>query len=109
MRLSKPRLVLRAALLTFLAGFMAWRALETGRTAAGPGLEPGGAQMLSRIAVIEWILAGLALLTAGAALFALRPRPRAHSLHLGGTPPQAAAGESPTEPPSQGGPPGAAR
>ncbi|MCM2334479.1 MAG: hypothetical protein NDI82_11110 [Anaeromyxobacteraceae bacterium] len=83
MRLSKPRLLLRAALLLVLAAFMAWRALETGRTAAQPGLEPGGAQMLSRIALVEWVLAGLALLTAGGVLFALRRRPRAHSLHLG--------------------------
>jgi hypothetical protein len=80
--------VLRAVLLVVLAGFMAWRARQTGQTAAGPGLEPDGARMLSRIALIEWILAGLALLTAGAAIFALRRRPRAHSLHLGGTPPE---------------------
>jgi hypothetical protein len=85
-RLSKPRLFLRAALLLFLAGFMAWRAVETSRTAAAPGLEPAGATMLSRIALIEWILAGLAVLTAGAALLSLRQRPRTRPLHLGGTP-----------------------
>jgi hypothetical protein len=89
-RLSRPRLLLRAALLLVLAGFMAWRAIETGRTAAAPGLEPSGAQLLSRIAIIEWILAGLALLTAGAALLALRQRPRARSLRLDGTPPAGA-------------------
>jgi len=102
-RLSKPRLVLRAALLVFLAGFMAWRAWETGQTAAAPGLEPGGAQLLGRIALLEWILAGLALLTAGAALLALRPRPRAHSLHLDGRPPVGAGSATPPEPPPPGG------
>ena len=74
-RLSKPRLLLRAALLLFLAGFMAWRAAETGRTAADPMLDPAGATALSRIALIEWILSGLAALTAAAALLSLRRRP----------------------------------
>jgi hypothetical protein len=85
-RLSKTRVLLRAALLLFLAGFMVWRAVETGRTAAEPGLEPVGATTLSRIALVEWILAGLALLTAGAALLSLRQRPRVRPLHLDGTP-----------------------
>lgn len=100
MRLSKPRLLLRAALLLFLAGFMAWRALETGRTAAEPGLEPGGALMLSRIALVEWVLAALALLTAGGVLLALRRKPRTHSLHLDGPPPA----EARPGPPEGGGP-----
>lgn len=94
MRLSKPRILLRATLLVVLAGFMAWRAVETGRTAGQPGLEPTGATMLSRIALIEWILAGLALLTAGAALLSLRQRPRTRLLDLGGTP-RPGAGEPP--------------
>ncbi len=92
MRLSKPRLVLRAALLLFLAGFMAWRARETGASAGEAGLTAGAATLLSRIALLEWILAGLALLTAGAALLALRQRPRTHSLQLGETAPP---GEAP--------------
>jgi hypothetical protein len=83
-RLSKPRLLLRAALLLFLAGFMAWRAVETGRTAAGPGLEPGGAAVLSRIVLIEWFLAGLAVVTAVAALLALREKAPRPPRHLGG-------------------------
>jgi len=99
-RLSKPRLLLRAALLLFLAGFMAWRAVETGRTAAGPGLEPVGATMLSRIALIEWILAGLAVLTAGAALLSLRRRTDAPS--LGAAPRPGASEPSPGHRPPEG-------
>lgn len=104
MRLSKPRLVLRAVLLLVLAGFMAWRARETGQAAAAPGLEAGGAQMLSRIALIEWVLSGLALLTAGAALLALRQRPRTHTLHLDGAPPGGAGEQPPRAPPPPAGP-----
>lgn len=102
MRLSKPRLVLRAALLLVLAGFMAWRAVQTGRSAAEPGIEPAGATMLSRIALVEWVLSGLAVLTAGAALLALRQRPRAHTLHMASTPPagDGPAPRGPGEPPS---------
>lgn len=103
MRLSRPRLALRALLLVVLAGFMAWRARQTGQAAAAPGVEPGGALMLSRIALVEWVLAGLALLTAGGALLALRRHPRTHSLHLGGAPPEVGAGQ---DAPSPGGPPG---
>lgn len=99
MRLSKPRLLLRAALLLVLAGFMAWRAVETDRNAAAPGVEPEGARLLSRVATLEWILCGLAVLTAGAALFALRKQARTHSLHLGEPPPGGAdAGEPPPDP-----------
>jgi hypothetical protein len=84
-RLSKPRLVLRAVLLLVLAGFMAFRAKQTGQSAAEPGLPPAGATMLSRIALVEWVLCGLAVLTAGAALLALRRRPPGHMLHMGTT------------------------
>jgi len=96
-RLSRSRLLLRAALLLFLAGFMAWRARDTVRSAAEAGLDPAAALLLSRIALLEWFLAGLAALTAGAALFALRRRPRAHTLHLGGD------AATPPDPPSTGG------
>lgn len=87
MRLSRPRVILRAVLLLVLAAFMAWRARDTGRTAAQAGLEPGDAVLLGRIALLEWVLAGLALITGGAALLTLRQRPRTHSLHLGAPPP----------------------
>jgi hypothetical protein len=100
-RLSKPRILLRASLLLVMAGFMAWRALETGRTAAGPGLEPVGATALSRIALVEWFLAGLALVTAGAALLALREKAPRPSRHLGGAP--RTGGGAPSGP--SGGPP----
>ena len=86
MRLSRPRVLLRAALLLVLAGFMAWRATETGRSAAEPGLDRGAAVTLSRIALVEWILAGLAVLTAGAAALALRQKARKRLLDLGGGP-----------------------
>ena len=82
MRLSRPRVLLRAVLLLALGGLLAWRAMETRRAAAGPILEPGAATLLSRLAVAELVLAGLALATAGVALASLRRRPRRHSLHL---------------------------
>jgi hypothetical protein len=83
-------------LLLVATGFMTWRALETWRTAAGPGLAPDGARLLSRIALVEGILAGLALLTAVVALVSLRRRPRQQSLHL--------APSAPADPAGAGGP-----
>lgn len=96
MRLSRPRLLLRAALLVFLAGFMAWRARDTGLSSAEPGLEAGAALLLSRIALLEWVLAGLALVVAGAALLRLRPGSRQRSPRLDGAPDP---GEPPPESP----------
>jgi len=98
-RLSRPRLLLRAALLLVAAGFMAWRATETSATAGQPGLDPAGAVTLARIALVEWLLAGLALLTAGAALLTLRQKPRRHSLHL-------SEGTGPDDGPGAGSPEG---
>lgn len=94
MRLSRPRLLLRAALLVLVGAFMTWRGFETRATAGQPGVDAAAAVTLSRIALVEWILAGLALLTAGAALLSLRRKPRQHSLHLGGDdePPAGPAG-----------------
>jgi uncharacterized membrane protein len=86
-RLSKHRLLLRAALLVFLAAFMAWRAHDTGLTAAEPGLDLASARLLARIALVEWVLAGLALLTAGVVGMAMRRGPPRQPLHLDGTPP----------------------
>jgi len=81
-RISRPRLILRAALLLVAAGLVAIRAVQDGREAALPGLDPGAARLLGRIALVEWVLAALAVLTAAAALLALRQKPRRHSLHL---------------------------
>jgi hypothetical protein len=93
-RLSRPRLILRASLLVLVGAFMAWRGFETRATAGQPGVDPSAAVALSRIALVEWILAGLAMVTAAAALLSLRQKPRQHSLHLGegGTPPDGRAG-----------------
>jgi hypothetical protein len=82
-RLSRPRLVLRAALLLLAGGLVALRAVEDGRRAAAAGLEPGLAIFHSRLALIEWGLSGLAWLTALAALLSLRRPARRHLLHLG--------------------------
>jgi len=81
-RLSRSRLLLRTALLLVAGGYMAWRGFDTRATAALPGVDAEGARMLARIALVEWILAGLAVLTAGATLLSLRQRPRQHSFHL---------------------------
>lgn len=64
---------------------MAWRAWSTQRSAGLPGLDADAARLFWRIALVEWILAALALATGAAALLALRQKPRAHSLRLGGT------------------------
>lgn len=98
MRLSRPRLIFRAALLGFLSAYMAWRAWQTQRSATLPGLDPESLRLLARVALVEWILAALALATGAAALLALRRRPRGHSLHLAGT------GRPPDGPGGPGGP-----
>jgi hypothetical protein len=93
-RLSRPRLILRASLLVLVGAFMTWRGFETRATAGQPGVDPSAALTLSPIALVEWILAGLAIVTAALALLSLRQRPRQHSLHLGGerAPPRGPAG-----------------
>jgi hypothetical protein len=99
-RLSRPRLLLRAGLLLVVAGLVAVRAWQDGRAATLPGLEPGAPELLGRLALVEWVLAGLAVVTAGAALLALRQKPRRHSLHLPGEGPDPSG-----EPPAPGGRP----
>lgn len=71
---------------------MAWRGFDTRATAGQAGVDPAAAATLSRIALVEWLLAGLAVVTAGAALLSLRQRPRQRSLHL--RPGEADAGEA---------------
>ncbi len=80
-RLSRPRVVLRAALLAVGGAYMAWRAWAAHRAAAG--LDPADALLRERFAVVWALVAVLALATSAVALLALRTRHRRHSLHLG--------------------------
>jgi hypothetical protein len=97
-RLSRPRLLLRAGLLLVVAGLIGLRAWQDGRRAALPGLEAGAPELLARLALVEWVLAGLAVVTAAAALLTLRQKPRRHSLHLPGQAPEPSGGaRAPTD------------
>ena len=97
MRISRGRLLLRAALLLVGGGFMGWRAWET-RLAA---LQQTGASRVlgERLALALALLALLALLTAGGVAWQLRRRERRHSLHLDG---KGISGPGPGTPPSGG-------
>ncbi len=81
MRLSRPRVLLRAVLLLLGGGFMLWRAWEAHRAAGAADGMPS-AVLLSRVALVEALLGALALVAAGVALNALRVRKRAHTLRL---------------------------
>ena len=70
MRLSRPRIVARAALLAAGGVYLAWRALA--ERAAGSPLALGWA-----------LMSALALLAAAAAAMALRRRPARQTLRLG--------------------------
>jgi hypothetical protein len=87
-RLSRTRVLLRVALLVAGGVFMLWHALQAWR-AAGE-LEGGAASLQSQIAVVEGLVAVLALLTALGASLSLRRRRRGGSLRLGppATPPR---------------------
>ncbi len=81
MRLSRPRVLLRAVLLVVAGAFLLWKAWGThlaARAAAGSS----GAQLLSRMALVEALLGILGLAAAGVALLALRTRRRTHTLRL---------------------------
>jgi hypothetical protein len=86
-RLSRPRVLLRLVLLLVGAGFVGWRASETEQASRVPGLPPGDALLLHRIAAIELLLAVLALGTALAAGLALRRRVSRRQLGLSKAPP----------------------
>jgi hypothetical protein len=64
------------------AGFMAWKGWETGLASRAAGLAPGDALLLHRVALVELLLAVLALATAVAAGLALRKRPARRRLGL---------------------------
>ena len=77
MRLSRPRVLLRLVLLLCGAGYMAWKGWDTELSSRDAALAPGAALLLHRIALVEALLAVLALgaaLSAGLALKARRPR-----------------------------------
>jgi hypothetical protein len=95
-RLSRSRLLLRILLLLVVSGFMAWKAWEARQGSLAGGLAPGTALLLHRVALIEALLALLALGTAAAAGLALRSRPHRKLLRLDGPP-----GAGPGEPPVQ--------
>ncbi len=81
MRLSRPRVLIRAALLLVGGAFMLVKALEA-RRAAGAVATPADAALLSRIALVEALVGVLALAAAGMAILALRRRKRTRTLRL---------------------------
>lgn len=80
-RLSRSRVLLRAALLIVAGAFMLWKAWGA-HLAAGEAAGTSGALLLSRIALVEALLGILGLVAAGVALLALRTRRRTHTLRL---------------------------
>ncbi|HEU4383184.1 MAG TPA: hypothetical protein VFR85_06715 [Anaeromyxobacteraceae bacterium] len=97
-KLSRGRVLLRAALLWAGGGWAlwwAWRGHERARDL--PGAERA---LHDRLALVYALVGALAVLTGVAAAFMARPRRRRHTLHLGGPPGDAAS------PPSGGEEPG---
>lgn len=93
MRLSRGRILLRAALLWAGGGWALWWAWRTqGRARALPGAERA---LHGRLALVYALVGALAVLTGLVAALAARRRPRRHTLRLGEPP---AGGGSP--PPS---------
>jgi hypothetical protein len=82
-RLSRPRVLLRLVLLLVGAGFMAWKGWETELASRSTGLPPADAALLHRVAMLELLVAVLALGTAVTAGLALRRRPARRRLGLG--------------------------
>jgi hypothetical protein len=83
-RLSRPRVLLRLVLLLIGAGFMAWKGWETELAARSPRLAAGDALLLHRVALVELLLAVLAIGAAVSAGLALRRRPPRRRLGLVG-------------------------
>jgi membrane protein implicated in regulation of membrane protease activity len=81
-RLSRPRVLLRAALLVTGGAYMLWRAWAMNAGAAGQ--ERPEAVLQERLALVWALMGALAIATAIAALLSLRPRRRRHTLHLEG-------------------------
>jgi hypothetical protein len=91
-RLSRSRVLLRAALLVVGSVFMLAKAWEAHGTAADAG---AGAALLRRVALVEALVGVLALAAAAMALLALRPPRRAHSLRLRDLDPAPREGSAP--------------
>jgi hypothetical protein len=86
-RLSRLRVLLRAALLAVGAGFMWWRSALSWRAAR---VLPGDAGLLQgRLALVFALMGLLAMLTGLVALGSLRQRQRQPTLKLGASPPGA--------------------
>jgi len=79
-RLSRPRLILRAALLALGGGYTAWHALELRRDAQG--LDPAEGLLRERFALLWALVALVAFATAAVALLSLRRRPPRRTLRL---------------------------
>jgi hypothetical protein len=92
-RLSRPRVLLRTALLVLGGSFMLWRAAQAWH--ASGELEPGPAALQSRVALVEALVGCLALVTALAAAGSLRRRRRESTLRLRREP--SSAPETPRE------------
>jgi hypothetical protein len=89
-KLSRGRVLLRAALLWAGGGWALWWAWRAhGRARALPGPEQA---LQERLALVYGLVGVLAILTGLVAALAARPRPRRHTLHLrgGGRPPSGA-------------------
>ncbi len=84
-RMSRGRVLLRAALLLIGGGYMIWRALHARSLAR---LLPGPDALLQqRLALIWGLVGALAILTGIGALYLLRPRRHRQTLILGRRPP----------------------
>ncbi len=79
-RLSRPRVLIRAGLLLVGGAFMLVKAWGAYRGAGAA--EPADAVLLHRIALVEALVGALALAAAAMALLALRRRRRTRTLHL---------------------------
>ena len=95
MRLSRTRVLIRAALLWVGGAFMLAKAWSAHRGAALG--EPADAILLSRMALVEALMGVLAFAAGAVALLSLRRRPRSHTLRLEDVAPPR---------PGPGGPPG---
>jgi len=91
-RLSRPRVLLRLALLVVGGAFMWWQAYRA--WGASGALDGGAAAFQRNVAVVAALVGTLALLTAAGAALSLKKRRREGSLKLG-TP-----REAPREPPA---------
>ncbi|HSN92528.1 MAG TPA: hypothetical protein VLS93_14950 [Anaeromyxobacteraceae bacterium] len=80
MRVSRPRLFLRAVLLAAGGGYMVWHALDLWH--GSRGLDPAEALLRQRFALLWALVALVAFVTAAVALFPLRRRAPRRPLHL---------------------------